>query len=124
MSGPLGRISLWQLAFLAPVLVGGCLWLVLFPPIPLVMVFVLLTVGFVWNGVAIVSQNTLLLDLSPASRAITTSLNQTCMSLGGAVGSSLGGVLLAFGGFPAIGVMSLVCSVASALCLLPARRKA
>lgn len=81
-----------------------------------------LTVGFVWNGVAIVSQNTLLMDISPASRATTTSLNQTCMSLGGAIGSSLGGVLLAVSGFPALGLLALACNVVSALCLLPARR--
>jgi MFS transporter, DHA1 family, inner membrane transport protein len=122
MSGPLGRVSIWQLALWSPGLIGVCLGLVLMVPASLGVVVGLLTVGFVFNGVGIVAQNTLLMDISPASRATTTSLNQTCMSLGGAVGSSLGGVLLAVGGFPALGVLALVCNVLSAACLLPARR--
>jgi predicted MFS family arabinose efflux permease len=89
---------------------------------PLALVIVLLVVGFVGNGVGIVSQNTLLMDLSPAGRATTASLNQTCMSLGGAIGSSVGGLLLATGGFPALGTLTLVCNVVAAGCLLPARR--
>jgi predicted MFS family arabinose efflux permease len=49
-------------------------------------------------------------------------LNQTCLSLGGAIGSSLGGLPMAVGGFPALGLLTLACTVASAACLLPARR--
>jgi predicted MFS family arabinose efflux permease len=83
---------------------------------------VLLVLGFVGNGVGIVSHNTLLVDGSPAGRATTTSLNQTCMSLGGAVGSSLGGLLLATSGFPSIGLLTLGCNLVAAACVVPARR--
>jgi predicted MFS family arabinose efflux permease len=86
------------------------------------VVVVLMTVGFVGNGLALVSQNTLLVDGAPAGRATTTSLNQTCMSLGGAIGSSAGGLLLAAGGFPSIGLLTLGCNLLAAACLLPARR--
>lgn len=122
MGGPLGRFNLRLLAIGAPVVIGLCLGLTTLLPIPLVLVIVLLVVGFVGNGVGIVSQNTLLMDLSPAGRATTTSLNQTCMSLGGAIGSSVGGLLLATGGFPALGTLTLVCTLLSAVFLLPARR--
>ena len=123
ISGPLGRLSLRVLAIWSPVAIGVCLGLMTIVPISLAVVLALLVGGFVANGVGIVSQNTLLMDLSPASRATTTSLNQTCMSLGGAIGSSLGGLLLATGGFEAVGMLTLVCNVASAIFLLPARRQ-
>ena len=122
MGGPLGRFSLRLLAIGAPVVIGLCLGLVSMLPISLFVVIVLLVVGFVGNGVGIVAQNTLLMNLSPAGRATTNSLNQTCMSLGGAIGSSVGGLLLATGGFPALGALTLVCTLVSAVCLLPARR--
>jgi predicted MFS family arabinose efflux permease len=128
--GPLGRFPLRGLAIAAPVLIGGCLGattifsggLVGGSALSLPVVVVLMTLGFVGNGIAIVSQNTLLVDGSPAGRATTTSLNQTCMSLGGAIGSSAGGLLLAAGGFPSIGLLTLGCNLAAAACLLPARR--
>jgi len=122
MSGPLGRLRLRPLAIWSPVVIGVCLAAVTMLPMSLAVVIGLLMIGFVGNGVGIVSQNTLLMELSPAGRATTTSLNQTCMSLGGAIGSSLGGLLLATGGFPALGALTLVCNVVSAVCLLPARR--
>ena len=120
--GPLGRLPLRGLAVTAPVLIGVCLGSVLALPLGMATVIVLLTLGFVGNGIAIVSQNTLLVDGSPGGRATTTSLNQTCMSLGGAIGSSLGGLLLATGGFASLGVLTLACNVLAALCLLPSRR--
>lgn len=132
--GPLGRIPLRGLAIAAPVLIGSCLGAttIFSGGLPgglsgglalgLPLVVVLMTVGFVGNGIAIVSQNTLLVDGSPAGRATTTSLNQTCMSLGGAIGSSAGGLLLAAGGFPSIGLLTLGCNLVAAACLLPARR--
>jgi predicted MFS family arabinose efflux permease len=95
---------------------------VLFPS-PVAVVVLLMTIGFVGNGVGIVSHNTLLVDGSPAGRATTTSLNQTCMSLGGAIGSSVGGLLLATGGFAGIGLLTLGCNLIAAACLLPARRQ-
>ena len=122
MGGPLGRFNLRLLAIWSPVVIGICLGLTTMLSAPLALVIVLLVVGFVGNGVGIVSQNTLLMDLSPAGRATTNSLNQTCMSLGGAIGSSVGGLLLATGGFPALGALTLVCNVVAAVCLVPARR--
>ena len=103
MGGPLGRFNFgcWRSAL--QLVIGVCLGLTTMLSAPLALVIVLLVVGFVGNGVGIVSQNTLLMGLSPAGRATTTSLNQTCMSLGGAIGSSVGGLLLATGGFPARG---------------------
>jgi predicted MFS family arabinose efflux permease len=102
--------------------IAGCLGAIAMMPISMAMVLVLLVLGFVGNGVSIVAHNTLLVGGSPAGRATTTSLNQTCMSLGGAVGGSVGGLLLAMGGFAALGALTLVCNLAAAACVLPARR--
>ncbi|MGE3913290.1 MAG: MFS transporter [Chloroflexota bacterium] len=124
IGGPLGRFGLWGPAIAAPVVIGLCLGGATLLPGGVPVIALLLVVGFIGNGVGIVSQNTLLMDLSPAGRATTTSLNQTCMSLGGAIGSSLGGLLLATGGFPALGALTVACTLTSAACLLPARRRA
>jgi predicted MFS family arabinose efflux permease len=121
-AGPLGRAPLPVLATIAPGVVALCLGAVAIVPMGMVLVVALLLLGFVGNGVAIVSQNTMLVSRGTASRATTTSLNQTCMSLGGAIGGSLGGLLLATGGFPALGVLTFGCVLVSAVCLLPARQ--
>jgi DHA1 family inner membrane transport protein len=121
--GPLGRFRLPVLAISTPIVIGACLGGLAIVPVSLPVVVALLVVGFIGNGVGIVSQNTWLVDSSPAGRATTTSLNQTCMSLGGAVGSSVGGLLLAMGGFPALGVWVLACNLAGAACLLPVSGK-
>jgi predicted MFS family arabinose efflux permease len=120
--GPLGRMPLRVLAVGAPLLIAGTLGLVMMAPLGMAPVLALLVVGFVGNGVSIVAHNTLLVGGSPAGRATTTSLNQTCMSLGGAVGGSVGGLLLATGGFAALGVLTLACNLVAAACVLPARR--
>ena len=120
--GPLGRIGLRVLAVAAPLLIAVSLALVVMAPLGMAAVLVLLVIGFVGNGVSIVAHNTLLMGGSPAGRATTTSLNQTCMSLGGAVGGSVGGLLLATGGFPALGALTLACNLVAAACVLPARR--
>jgi predicted MFS family arabinose efflux permease len=120
--GPLGRIPLRMLACAAPILIAVCLSAVVMMSIGMVAVLILLVLGFVGNGVSIVAHNTLLVSGSPAGRATTTSLNQTCMSLGGAVGGSVGGLLLATGGFPALGALTLICNLVAAGCVLPARR--
>lgn len=120
--GPLGRIGLRVLAVVAPLVIAVSLAVVVMAPLGMAAVLVLLVIGFVGNGVSIVAHNTLLMGGSPAGRATTTSLNQTCMSLGGAVGGSAGGLLLATGGFPALGALTLVCNLVAAACVLPARR--
>jgi predicted MFS family arabinose efflux permease len=44
------------------------------------------------------------------------------MNLGGAVDGSVGGLLLATGGFPSLGALTLICNLVAAGCVLPARR--
>lgn len=120
--GPLGRLPLRWLAVGAPLVIAASLGPVIMLPVGMAVVLAMLVVGFVGNGVSIVAHNTLLVGGSPAGRATTTSLNQTCMSLGGAVGGSVGGLLLATGGFPALGALTLACNLVAAACVLPARR--
>lgn len=82
-------------------------------PLPIWMVAGLTVSAYVANGIVTVGANTLLVSESPGGRATTMSLNQTCMSFGGAVGSSLGGLLLASGGYPAMGGLFLLCGAIS-----------
>jgi predicted MFS family arabinose efflux permease len=88
---------------------------VMLVPVPVGAAAVLIALAYVANGSVTVGANTLLVSESPGGRATTMSLNQTCMSVGGAVGGSLGGLLLATGGFAAMGVFFLICGAVSAL---------
>jgi predicted MFS family arabinose efflux permease len=84
-------------------------------PVSPAAVMALTFAGFVVNGVGSVALNALLLNEAPAGRATTMSLNGSAQSLGSAVGSSLGGVLLALGGYGAIGVGIMALGAAAAV---------
>jgi predicted MFS family arabinose efflux permease len=59
--------------------------------------------GLTLNGVGNVAANLLLVDETPSGPATTMSLNGAVQSLSSAMGGVVGGVLLAVGGFAAIG---------------------
>jgi predicted MFS family arabinose efflux permease len=85
----------------------------LLPLAPLAAVLFFAVAALVTGG-ADVTGVRLLVAESPAGRATTLTLNGSGMSVGSAIGSSLGGLLLAFGGFPAIAAMVLVAGLAAA----------
>ncbi|HET7770740.1 MAG TPA: hypothetical protein VFN74_18355, partial [Chloroflexota bacterium] len=85
-------------------------------PLSVPAVAVATVASFVAMGAATVAVNTLLIGETSAGKATTMAVNQAFMSLGGASGSSLGGLLLAVGDYSAIGGAVLLCAVASPLC--------
>ena len=64
---------------------------------------------------------TLLITESPAGRATTMTANQSANSLGTAVGGAVGGLLLATGGYPALGLGIPIFAVAGVLVLWTSR---
>jgi DHA1 family putative efflux transporter-like MFS transporter len=102
--GRIGALPLRPTIIATAPLTGLVLGAAFLLPVPPAAVLALTFLGFVVNGVGSVTLNALLLSETPAGRATTMSLNGSAQSLGSAVGSSLGGLLLAVGGYGAIGV--------------------
>ena len=66
------------------------------------------------SGLSMVATTLLLTAESPAGRATTLTLNGSAMSLGLGLGGALGGLLLVFGDYPALGFGALAIGLASA----------
>ena len=60
--------------------------------------------GTLLLGMVEATAMTLLIDESPTGRATTMTANQSANSLGTAIGGAAGGLLLATGGYPALGL--------------------
>jgi len=84
-------------------LVGLSLMLAL--PAPAAMA--LMAAGWLMHGLVMVSTVVLLVDQSPAGRAVALTLNGSGMSLGMALGAALGGLVLAGSGYFALGLCTL-----------------
>ncbi|HEV2125565.1 MAG TPA: MFS transporter [Chloroflexota bacterium] len=74
----------------------------------------LITVAALAAGYGTVAISTLLMTESPAGRATTMTLTHAVISLGGAGGAALGGLLLEFGGYAAIGLSIPILGVVAA----------
>ena len=83
-------------------------------PVPTAWIFGLVFAGVVIYGMGGVAANLLLLDETPAGRATTMSLNGAVVSFSSALGGFVGGLLLAFGGYTAIGVAGPVLGLLAA----------
>ena len=77
-------------------------------PLPVLPALVLLGLGTFAAAAADIATTLVLTDLSPAGRATTLTLNSAANCIGTAVGSALGGLALALGGYEAAGVCSLI----------------
>jgi predicted MFS family arabinose efflux permease len=64
--------------------------------------------------VGLVATSTLLTEETPAGRATTMVLNRSAISLGTALGSAVGGLLLAVSGYGALGLSALAWCCAGA----------
>ena len=104
--------------------IGGVLVAPLFLfPVPWV-VLPLLLVASVAAAICSVSVVALLADESPAGAGTTMVLNGSVLNLGTAGGAILGGALIAFGGYPALGIgLPLFALVAAALAWWPGSRQ-
>ena len=111
--GRLGRLPLRPLVIVTRLLMSLFIAAMLLLPLHAFVSVGLLTLSTVMLGTGIVATSMLLTNESPAGRATTMTLNASALSLGTAVGSSLGGLLLTLGGYPALGMGAVVLSSAS-----------
>ena len=104
--------------------IGGVLVVPMFlVPVPWVVVPLLIAVS-VAAAICSVSVVALLADESPAGAGTTMVLNGSVLNLGTAGGAVLGGTLIAFGGYPALGIgLPLFALVAAALAWWPGSRQ-
>jgi predicted MFS family arabinose efflux permease len=112
--GRLGRLPLRPLLVGSQVGVGLLMPAAVVLPVPSTMAIGLMSLGGFMGGVGLVATSTLLTEETPAGRATTMVLNRSGMSLGTALGSALGGLLLATSGYGALGLSSLLWFGASA----------
>jgi predicted MFS family arabinose efflux permease len=77
--------------------------------------------GTLLLGIVEAAAMTLLITESPAGRATTMTANQAANSLGTAVGGAVGGLLLATGGYPALGLGIPIFAAAAVLVLWASR---
>jgi predicted MFS family arabinose efflux permease len=93
---------------------GGLMGSALVLPLPALLTVALLTLAMLANGASNVATVALLSGVAPTGRATALTLNGSAMSLGTALGGSVGGLLLAVGGYPTLGAGSLVLALAAA----------
>jgi MFS transporter, DHA1 family, inner membrane transport protein len=118
--GRLGAHS--RLLFIAGCIGSGSLiGLSLILPLPAVAAIAIMAAGWLAHGMVMVSAVILLVDSSPAGRAVTLTLNTSSQSLGWAVGAGTGGIVLAAAGYIALGLWTLVLPLGSALLIFVRR---
>ncbi len=112
----LGRIPLRPLLASTQILIALMLGAFLLLPLNAIAAAVLIMLATVLNGIADVTEPSLLAAETPTGHATTMTLGGVTMSGGAGIGSSLGGILLALGGYPAMGAgMLLFCLTAATL---------
>jgi MFS transporter, DHA1 family, inner membrane transport protein len=116
--GRLGRVRPRRLAGWSYVAAGLALCPTFAAPVGPAAVVALLVVQAFAAGVAAVALAALLLGETPGGAATTMALNGSLFNLGTAGGGALGGLLLAAGGYPALGLGLPVFGVAAALLVL------
>jgi DHA1 family inner membrane transport protein len=112
--GRLGARPLRPLLVAAALLAGAVVGAAVLLALPPAAVIGLTFLGFGINGVGNVAGTTLLADEARAGRATTMTLNGALVSLGAALGGSVGGALLALGGYHATGLAPLACGALGA----------
>jgi MFS transporter, DHA1 family, inner membrane transport protein len=94
---------------------GSLIGLSLILPLPAVAAITLMGAGWLTHGMVMVSTVMLLVDRSPAGRAVTLTLNSSAQSFGWAVGAGTGGIMLGAAGYAALGLWTLVLPLGAAL---------
>jgi predicted MFS family arabinose efflux permease len=109
----LGGIDLRLLYGVATLLMGALLGLAFMLPSSGVQIAAALTLAAAFSGIGWVTLVTLMSSETPAGQASTMSLNAVLFALGSGLGGLVGGGLLAFGGYGALGIGLLLFSAAS-----------
>jgi predicted MFS family arabinose efflux permease len=123
VGGPLGRLPLRPLAVGTTAVFGLVASAMFVLPVGPIAVIGLLPVTTALVGASTVARTTLLLNESPAGRATTMTLNTAAQSVGAALGSAAGGVLLALAGHQAIGLAVPVLAAGAALLIWASRTR-
>jgi predicted MFS family arabinose efflux permease len=100
----------------------GLVGLTMALPMAAVGVFALVFFGMFLSGMGNVAASLLLLDETTAGPATTMSLNGAILSFASAIGGIAGGILLAVGGYTAIGSATLVLGFLAAALALKSHR--
>jgi MFS transporter, DHA1 family, inner membrane transport protein len=114
-SGPMGRIAPRTLLVGGRVGSGLLMTGVFLLPLPAPVGVLMLAVGGWLGALSTIATTLLLSSESPAGRATTMTLNGSAWSVGIAVGASLGGLVLALGGWVALGATGLFFFLAGAV---------
>jgi MFS transporter, DHA1 family, inner membrane transport protein len=115
----LGKAPLRPLLVAGAVGAGVCLTTGLALPLSGWTAIAAIALGTLMHGLTQVASAVLLSQETPAGHAATMTLRGSAQSLGAALGSAAGGVLLPLAGFPALGLCALVCCLGGALLALP-----
>lgn len=113
-SSRLGKAPLRPLLVVAAAGAGVCLASGLVLPLAAWAAVGAIALGTLLHGLTQVASALLLSQETPAGHAATMTLRGSAQSLGAAVGSALGGVLLPLASFSALGVAALLCCVGGA----------
>ena len=107
MSGPFGKLSPRTLLVGGRIASGLMMTGIFIVPAPTPVAVLMMALG-AWTGALSTIATTLVLaNESPAGHAATMTLNGSAWSVGIAIGASLGGIVLALGGWPALGALGL-----------------
>jgi predicted MFS family arabinose efflux permease len=110
-AGRLGKLALRPLQIGGLVLTGLAMAAPLLVPLSALAVVALVTAGFTAIAVVNSAGVTVLASETPAGQATTMTASQASNVAGWAIGGSLGGLVLAFGGYGALGWSSLLVSL-------------
>ncbi|HUG15085.1 MAG TPA: MFS transporter [Thermomicrobiales bacterium] len=115
VGGRLGTLPLRPLAIACRVVTALAIGGLFILPLPALAGIALLVAQGASTGVASIAITLMLTRESPARRATTLTLNTAVLSLGTALGSALGGLLLALGGYGLVGMFAMAFAISSAI---------
>ena len=115
MSGPFGKLSPRTLLVGGRIASGLLMTGIFIVPAPTPVGVLMLALGGWMGALSTIATTLVLANESPAGHATTMTLNGSAWSVGIALGASLGGVVLALGGWTALGVLGLAFFLASAV---------
>ena len=93
---------------------GAAIGAALVLSLPALVALTLLVLGAMADLVSTTAMAVVLVAESPEARATTLTVNQAALSLGVACGGALGGIILAYGDYVAVGLVALAWLLASA----------
>ena len=107
MSGPFGKVSPRTLLVGGRIASGLMMTGIFIVPVPTPVGVLMMALGAWTSALSTIATTLVLANESPAGRSTTMTLNGSAWSVGIALGASLGGIVLALGGWVALGALGL-----------------